>query len=60
MTDDLHENRLATIVCWRELANSFEAKGLRNNGGKYPYLYQMHLDGNVPAEHPMITKLKRG
>lgn len=57
--DDLHENRKATITAWRELANSLESKAVFRNRGKLPYLLQMHLDGHVPDEHPMLTALKQ-
>lgn len=49
--DDLHENRRATIIAWRELANSFERRHAAR-GGRHPYLYEMHRDGKVPATHP--------
>lgn len=57
--DDLHENRKATIVAWRELANALESKAMFRSRGKLPYLLQMYIDGDVPAEHPIITKYKR-
>lgn len=56
--DDLQENRLATIVCWRELSNSFERKAVIRNKGRYPFLWEMHRDGKVPLEHPLLTKIK--
>jgi len=58
MKDDLHENRKATIIAWRELANSFERKWAFQ-GAKYPYMYQLAQDNRVPLEHPLITKLKQ-
>jgi hypothetical protein len=58
--DDLKENRLATIIAWRELANSFEQKWFYSSGGKYPYMLQWLLDkGAMPDEHPMITRMRR-
>jgi hypothetical protein len=54
--DDLQENRLATIVAWRELANSFERKGLMK---QKPYLWQLMQEGKVFLTHPYVTAKKR-
>ena len=56
--DDLKENRLATIIAWRELANAFEAKDARRT---MPYLYNHAIVKGLPLplEHPLITKRKR-
>lgn len=59
--DDLKENRLATIIAWRELANSFEQKWFFRTQGKYPYLFNMWNGGEpLPIEHPMVTHLRKG
>lgn len=57
MKDDLHENRMATIIAWRELGNYLEHQWFLKTGGKYPYIYQAHVDGNVPDEHPMLLRI---
>lgn len=57
--DDLHEMRKATIIAWRELSNSLEAQWHIRTGGKHPYLFGLHAAGQVPKEHPIVTKAKR-
>ena len=56
MTDDLNENRLATIVCWREMANAYEQRQV-TFGPPHPYLYKAVKDGKrLPTEHPLVTE----
>jgi hypothetical protein len=55
LKDDLHENRKATIISWREMSNAFERTAALRGGGrvKRPYLLDMHLKGKpIPEVHP--------
>lgn len=60
LADDLNENRLATIIAWRELANHHERAWLTRDG-RYPYMYRMALNAELPETHPQIVleKLRR-
>lgn len=59
MEDDLDENRRATIVCWRELANAYEAAKLSRQE-KPPYLYRWANEGKrLPDEHPLVTAARK-
>jgi hypothetical protein len=54
--DDLQENRLATIIAWRELANSFESKHMFLTKGKKPYILERFLAGKPYEKHPLTLK----
>ena len=52
--DDLYENRKATVIAWRELASSFEAKKMFQTRGKLPYLLDAFVKGKPFTEHPIL------
>lgn len=57
--DDLKENRLATIIAWRELSNYLELQWRTKAGGRLPYLYEADCRGEMPQIHPLLTREKK-
>ncbi len=58
--DDLHSVRCSSIMAWRDLATSFEARWYFKNQGKHPYLYEWAKQGKeLPEEHPLLTRARR-
>jgi hypothetical protein len=57
--DDLVANRYATLITWRDLSEALERKSTFRDKGRYPYLYEMWRDGNVPSIHPLVERAKQ-
>jgi hypothetical protein len=55
MKDDLYENRKATIIAWRELANDMERRV--THGTREPYLCEyLRKHGRMPDRHPLLVQ----